>query len=76
MKKIITVNLSDNTFDVELHGISLNRIRDLSTISDDVAENLKSTLMLLGADYQKVDKCISLLLQGKCDIQYILEVCL
>lgn len=63
------------SFDVEIHGISLNRINNLSTISKDVAENLKWALRQSGADPVKAEEGVSLLLQGKHDIQYILREC-
>lgn len=75
MEKTIKINLQDMSFDVELHGISLNNIKDLSTISDDVAENLKRALQLLGADPKRTEDGVSLLRQGKRDIQYILQGC-
>lgn len=75
MEKKIRINLQDMSFDVELHGISLNNIKNLSTISDDVAENLKRALQLLGADPKRTEDAVSLLRQGKRDIQYILKGC-
>lgn len=63
------------SFDVEIHGISLNSIKNLSTISDDVAENLKMALCLSGADPKRAEDGVNLLLQGKHDIQYILKGC-
>lgn len=61
------------TVDVEIHGLSLNCIKDLSTISDDVAENLKCALRLLGADPKRTEDGVNLLLQEKYDIQDILR---
>lgn len=63
------------SFDVEIHGISLNNIKDLSTISNDVAENLKWALRLSGVDLKRAEAGVSLLLQGKLDIQCILQEC-
>ncbi len=76
MEKTIKINLKENTFDVEIRGMSLNHITTLSTISEDVAENLKSMLILLGAEPSRAAEGVSLLLQGKYDIQDILRVCL
>lgn len=73
MDKTIKINLKELSFDVEIHGISLNNIKDLSTISNDVAENLKWALRLLGADPKRSEDAVNLLLQGKHDIQYILR---
>ena len=38
MDKAIKIDLKEMSFDVEIHGISLNRINDLSTISKDVGK--------------------------------------
>lgn len=75
MDKAIKINLKEMTVDVEIHGLSLNCIKNLSTISDDVAENLKWALRLLGADPKKTEDGVNLLLQGKHDIQGILRGC-
>lgn len=75
MDKTIKINLKEMSFDVEIHGISLNNIKDLSTISNDVVENLKWALRLLGADPKRTEDAVNLLLQGKHDIQYILRGC-
>ena len=76
MEKTIKINLKDGTFDVEIRNMSLNHIKDLSAISGDVAENLKSVLCLSGATPDKADAGVSFLLQGKHDIRYILKGCL
>lgn len=76
MDKTIKINLDDETFDVEIHGMSLNYIKNLTTISKDVAANLMSHMLLLGADPNRAEDGVNLLLQGKCDIQYILRGCL
>ncbi len=75
MEKAIKINLKEMSFDVEIHGMSLNSIKDLSTISKDVAANLKFALTLQGADPQKAEEGANLLLQGKYDIQDILRGC-
>lgn len=75
MEKTIKINLKEMSFDVEMHGVSLNCIKDLSTISNDVAENLKGALCLLGADPKRAEKGVNLLLQGMPDILYILKGC-
>lgn len=76
MEKSIKINLKDASFDVEIHNISLNHIKDLSTLPEDIAENLKSLLLLLGVDRELAEEGVNLLLQGKNDIQYILKGCL
>ncbi len=75
MEKIIKINLDDETVDIEIHGLSINSMTNLSTIHEDVAENLKSTLILAGANPVKADSGVNLLLQGKLDIQGILKGC-
>lgn len=75
MEKIIKINLDDETVDIEIHGLSINSITNLSTIHEDVAENLKSTLILAGANPVRADSGVNLLLQGKLDIQGILKEC-
>lgn len=76
METKISVNLKDQTFDLEIRGTSLNHINNLSAIGQAVADNLKANLLILGADPGKVDEGVNLLLQGKYDIQDILRVCL
>lgn len=75
MDKTIKINLDDETFDVEIHGMSLNHIKNLAAISKDVAANLTSHILLLGADPNRIENGVNLLLQGKCDIQDILSGC-
>lgn len=75
MEKTIRINLKERTFDVELHGISLNHITHLTAIHRNVAEDLKSTLNLMGADQEKVESGVSLLIQGKLGIEDILKGC-
>lgn len=76
MDKTIKINLDDETFDVEIHGMNLNHIKNLKAISKDVAANLISHILLLGADPNRTEDGVNLLLQGKRDIQYILRGCL
>lgn len=76
MNKTIKINLDDETFDVEIHGMSLNHIRNLTAISKDVAANLLSHILLLGAVPNRAEDGVNLLLQGKYDIQDILRGCL
>lgn len=72
MEKTIKINLKEGTFDVELRGIGLNHIPSLSaTVQDDVVENLKSALLLVCADKEKVESGVSLLIQGKLGIDDI-----
>lgn len=73
MEKTIKINLKDETFDVEIHGLSISHISNLSTLPEEVAENLKRTLVTIGANPEKAEQGISLLLQGTADIQYILK---
>lgn len=75
MEKTIKINLEDETVDIEIHSLSINSITNLSTIHEDVAENLKSTLILAGANPVRADSGVNLLLQGKLDIQGILKGC-
>lgn len=76
METKISVNLKDQTFDLEIRGASLNHINNLSTIGQAVADNLKANLLILVADPDKAEEGVNLLLQGKYDIQDILRVCL
>ena len=76
MEKTIKINLKDGTFDVEIHGLSLSRINNLSTLPEDVAENLKRTLRTLGGKPDKIEAGVSRLLQGKGDIYGILRAIL
>lgn len=71
MEKTIKINLNEGTFDVVLHGVGLNHIGHLATIQDDVAENIKSALLLVCADKEKVESGVSLLIQGKLCIEDI-----
>lgn len=75
MEKIIKINLDDETVDIEIHSLSINSITNLSTIHEDVAENLKSTLILAGANPVRADSGVNLLLQGKLEIQGVLKGC-
>lgn len=75
MEKSIKINLKDESFDIEIHGMGLDCIKNLSAISEDIAANLKSVLLLSGADPTAADNAINLLLQGNCDIQCILKEC-
>lgn len=76
MEKTIKINLEDGTFDVEIHGLSLSRISNLSTLPEDVAENLKRTLRTLGGNPDMIEAGVSRLLQGKSDIYSILRAIL
>lgn len=76
MEKTIKINLENGTFDVEIHGLSLNRISNLSTLPEEVAENLKRALLTMGGNPEKVDVCVSRLLQGRSDIYSILRAVL
>ena len=76
METKININLKDQSFDLEIRGASLNHVSNLSTIGQAVADNLKASLVLLGVEPKKADEGVNLLLQGKCDIQYILKGCL
>ena len=75
MKQEITIDIQNGTCDISITNFPLGRIANLSTISKDVAENLKSALILLGADSKKADEGINLLLQETRDIEYILKGC-
>lgn len=69
MDKSIKINLRDETFDVEIHGLSLNCLSKLSTLPEEVAENLKRALLTIGKKPEKVETCVSLLLQGRSGIR-------
>lgn len=71
MEKTIKINLKDGTFDVEIHGLSLNCMSNLSTLPEEVAENLKRTFATIGIEPGKADQAVSLLLEGNVGIQYI-----
>lgn len=73
METNIKINLNYSTCDIEVRGLSLNRINNLSTLPQAVAENLISVLTLLGMETEKAKDGVNLLLQGKLDIQRILE---
>lgn len=76
METKISVNLKDQTFDLEIRRTSLNHINNLSAIAQAVADNLKANLLILGAEPGKAEEGVNLLLQGKYDIQDILRGCL
>lgn len=76
METKIKINLKDQSFDLEMCGVSLNHINNLSAIGKAVADNLKANLALQGVNPEKADEGVSLLLQGKCDIQDILRASL
>lgn len=71
MEKTIKINLEDRTFDVEIRGLSLSRISNLSTLPEEVAENLKRAFATIGIEPGKADQAVSLLLEGNVDIRYI-----
>ena len=73
METSITINLKDGTCDIEVRGLSLGCINNLSAITQAVADNIKSTLIISGADSKKAGEAANLLLQGKHDIQGILK---
>lgn len=72
MEASIKVNLQEATFDVEIRGLSLGCTSNLSTLAQAVAENIKSTFILSGANPKKAEEAVNLLLQGRRDIQGIL----
>ncbi len=76
METKISVNLKDQTFDLEIRGASLSHMNNLSAIGEAVADNLKANLLLLGADPCKAEEGVNLLLQGKYGIRDILRACL
>lgn len=73
METKINININDKTVDFEVRGLSLNHVSNLSTIGSAVADNLKASLILLGADPDKASSAVSHLLQGNYDIEYILK---
>ncbi|MDE6229440.1 MAG: hypothetical protein K2M40_06610 [Muribaculaceae bacterium] len=73
METKININLKDESFDLEIHGASLNHISNLSTIGEAVADNLKASLMLLGVEPEKANEGVNLLLQGNYDIHEMLR---
>ena len=73
METKITINLSEDSFDLEIRGASLNQIKDLSTIKQAVADNLKANLIFCGADPELAEKGVNLLLQGTRGIRDILS---
>lgn len=73
MEKTIKINLKDETCDIEIRGLCLNRIENLATLAEAVKESLASTLVLMGVDSDMAKKGVSLLLQGTTDIEGILK---
>ena len=73
MEKTIKINLKDGTFDVEIHGLSLSRISNLSTLPEEVAENLRRTLITIGANPERTAEVVSLALQRNVGTDYILR---
>ncbi len=73
METTININLEEGTCDMEIKGLSLGRINNLSAIAQAVADNFKSALIISGADLMKAEDAANLLLQGKRDIQGILR---
>lgn len=69
----ITINLVEQSCDIEVRDMSINRIRDLSAIQRMVVDHLKSSLTLMGREPEKVEEYVSLLLQGELDFQDILS---
>ena len=73
MEKTIKINLENGTFDVEIHGLSLNRMSNLSTLPEEVAENLRRTLITAGANPERTAEVVSLVLQRNVGTDYILR---
>lgn len=73
MNTTFKVNLKEETCDVEIHGLPLRHIEQLSTIKDNMAEYLTNTLIIGGMESAKAKEAVSLLLQGKLGIQNILK---
>ena len=76
MEKTIKINLKECTCDIEIRNFPLGKISQLSTISDDVADNFKKTLILLGVNEELATQATERLVQETTGIQRILEVCL
>lgn len=73
MEKTIKINLEEGTFDVEIHGLSLSRISNLSTLPEEIAESLRCTLITAGANPERTAEVVSLVLQRNVGTDYILR---
>lgn len=73
METTIKIDLKEGTCNIEIHDLFLEHINSLSVITQAVADNFKSTLILAGADLKNAEIAANLLLQEKHDIQYILK---
>lgn len=73
MEKTISINLKEGTCDISVKGLLFGHVKNLSAMEQAVAENLTSSLTLLGMEPEMVKEGVSLLLQGKIGIECILK---
>lgn len=73
MEKTIKINLKDGFVDLEIRGLGIGRISNLSTLPEDVTDSLRRTLITAGANPEQAAKVVSLLLQRNFDTDYILR---
>ena len=75
METKISINLEEETFDLEIRGAWLDHIVNLPTTVQAVADNLKAGLVLHGVKPEVADAATNLLLDGKRSSQDILRLC-
>lgn len=75
METKISINLNNLTCSIEIHDLYLNRISNLSAIKGMIAEQLIKSLEMtfLNSSKEDIEKEVNLLLEGKNDIQRILQ---
>lgn len=73
METSIKINLKEATCDIEIHGLNIRHINNLTTIRETVADNLKHSLITLGMPPTRAEEGVNLLLQGNLSVECILK---
>lgn len=73
MEQEIKINLKEETCDIEIHGLNLRHINNLTVMREAVADNLKHALIASGMPPARAAEGISLLLQGNLSVGCILK---